>query len=217
MPLRFSLRFPGLPACLAAVSLAAAATAAHADLAYAFDAGLAGFTLNDPAAGDLRWEAAGHLRVQDVSGDTNVLLVLPTADTAGGWASYLGGTLSFDARLESPIGSYWPEFGTVSLIGAAGTLSLDLVPADQPGTVWQTYSIRLDAETWGRDEAGFAAALAGLQRVEINMEAGNGAIETILVDKVRVSAVPEPSAAWLGLMGGMGALGLSAVWRRRRA
>jgi len=199
---------------LTGAMLAGAASAAHADLAYTFDAGAQGFALNEAAAGDLSWQAAGHLRVQDVTDATNVQLVLPGEASAGGWSSYLGGTLSFDARLEAPIGSYWPEFGAVTLVSGQGAMTLDLVPANEPGTEWKTYSVKLDATTWGRDAATFASAMAGLQRVELNMEAGNGAIEVILVDNVRVTAVPEPGTWALMIAGGLAVVGAA---RRRKA
>lgn len=203
-------------ALLTGALLAAGVSAAHADLAYTFDADAQGFALNEAAAGALSWQAAGHLRVQDLTDATNVLLVLPGEATAGGWSPYLGGTLSFDARLESPIGSYWPEFGAVTLVSGQGAMTLDLVPANEPGVAWATYSVQLDAATWGRDATSFANALASLQRVELNMEAGNGAIEVILVDNVRVSAVPEPATLALGVMG-VFAVGLAARRRRHRA
>jgi hypothetical protein len=199
---------------LTGVMLAGAAFAAHADLAYGFDASAEGFTLNDAAAGALSWEAAGHLRVQDVTDATNVQLVLPAAATSGGWSAYTGGTLSFDARLETPIASYWPEFGAITLVSQQGSVVLDVVPDNEPGVEWKTYSVQLDAATWGQSAASFANALAGLQRVELNLEAGNGAIETILIDNVRVTAVPEPST-WALTLIGLACMG--AVVRRNRA
>lgn len=197
---------------LVAGALMAAAQGAHADLAYSFNAGTQGFTVNEASAGDLGWQAAGHLRVQDLTDATNVFLVLPGDATAGGWSAYQGGTLSFDARLESPIASYWPEFGAVTLVSSQGSLTLDVVAGDEPGTAWKTYAVQLDAAAWARDAASFGAVLAGLQRVELNLEAGNGAIETVLVDNVRVSAVPEPGTWALALTG---LLGIAALRRAR--
>ncbi|MFT3855992.1 MAG: PEP-CTERM sorting domain-containing protein [Aquabacterium sp.] len=194
------------PMLASAFMLASAASVAHADLAYTFDAGLENFRLNDPAAGALSWQAQGHLRVQDLTDATNVQLLLPETDLRN-WAAFQGGTLSFDARLESPISSYWPEFGAVTLLSLGGNASVDLVPANEPGTAWKTYTLKLDGATFGKSEAAFAETLAGLQEVQINLEAGNGAIETVLIDNVRVTAVPEPATWALGLVGLAGVVG----------
>lgn len=198
---------------LMGAATACAMSAAHAaDLTYTFDADAQGFTVNEPA-GELTHVAPGYLRIKDLTDATNVQLILPAAAT-GDWSAYNGGTLSFDARLESPISAYWPEFGALTLTSSQGAATLDVVPDGQPGLDWQTYTVKLDAATWSKDAASFAAILANLQRVEINMEAGNGAIETIHVDNVKVtSAVPEPSTWALSLIG-LGLMG--AVNRRRR-
>lgn len=200
---------------LLGATLAGAMSAAHADLSYTFDTDAQGFTVNDVAAGDLSWQAPGYLRIRDVTDVSNVFLVLPAADTTGNWAQYLGGTLAFDARLESPIASYWPEFGAVTLVSSLGTLTVDAVASDEPGTAWKTYSVSLDAGTWsGGDVAGFTTFLSQLQRVEINLEAGNGAIEVLHIDKLSVTAVPEAST-WA--MSAMGLVLMGALARRRKA
>jgi hypothetical protein len=184
-----------------AVLLAGGASAARADLNYTFDADVQGFAANDVAAGELSWQPGGYLRIKDLTDATNVSLVFPAAATSGGWSVYQGGTLSFDARLESPIGSYWPDFGLMTLVSSQGSISLDLAPNNEPGLAWKTYSVKLDALTWGQDANAFASTLSNLQRVEISMEAGNGAIEIIHVDNISVTAVPEPASWALSLLG----------------
>ncbi len=198
---------------LLGLALLSVAALAHADLSYTFDNDAQGFTVNAPA-GLLSHEAVGYISVQDLTDQTNVALIFPDVAVAGGWQAYAGGTLSFDARLASPISSYWPEFGAVSLVSGAGTLLLDAVPNGEPGTDWKTYSVTLDAATWGSTPTQFQAVLSSLQRVEINMEAGNGAIETIHIDNVSVTAVPEPST-WVLSSVGLMLAGLAV--RRRRA
>jgi hypothetical protein len=195
----------------AGLLLAGMASRAQADLAYTFDADAQGFTVNVPA-GELSHVADGYLRIVDLTDQTNVSLILPGAALAGGWAAYEGGTLSFDARLELPIGSYWPEFGTITLSSAAGSASADVAGPDEPTTAWKTYSIKLDAALWGAQPATFSAVLAGLQGAEISMEAGNGPIEVLHIDNIKLtSAVPEASTSVLSMLG-LAVLG----WRARR-
>lgn len=197
-----------------AIALVVFASTAHADLAYTFDNDAQGFGLVDTSTGTLTHEAGGYLRVADVDGNTNMFLQLPGSAVASGWAAYKGGTFSFDARLASSITSYWPEFGTVTLVSSLGSASIDLAADGEPGLGWKTYSIRLDEAAWGLSPTHFDAILANLQQVTISLEAGNGPIEVLHLDNVRVSAVPEPTSALLALMG---VAGVGAVLRRRRA
>jgi hypothetical protein len=196
-----------------ALAMAGTCGLAHADLNYSFDQDAQGFSVNVPA-GTLTHEAGGYLRVTDTDGNTDVLLQLPTAAVAGGWSAYQGGSLSFDARLAQPIDIYWPGFGTITLTSAQGSLSLDVASDGEPGASWKTYTAQLDAASWGTTSAQFSAVLAGLQKVEISMEAGNGPIEVVQVDNVRVASaavVPEASSSW------MLACGLATLvgWRSR--
>ncbi|RZI82529.1 MAG: PEP-CTERM sorting domain-containing protein [Rubrivivax sp.] len=196
------------------VLFAGAATLAHADLAYTFDTDAQGFTV-DPSSGVLSHVAEGYLRVQDLTGENNVSLQFPQASLVGGWASYLGGKLSFDARLESPItNAYWPEFGTVTLFGQDGFATVDVALGDEPGLGWQTYSVTLNPASFSTTPAELSAVLASLQKVDISLEAGNGPIEVIHVDNVKVTAVPEP-ATWA--MAGLGVLAVAGSLGRRTA
>ncbi|MDO9004767.1 MAG: laminin B domain-containing protein [Aquabacterium sp.] len=202
-----------LQTLLSVALLAGVATHANADLAYTFDSDAQGFTVNVPA-GELSHEAGGYLRIKDLTGDTNVSLILPGSAVAGGWLSYVGGTLSFDARMESPIDSYWPEFGTITLSSTVGSLAVDVAVGDAPGLGWATYSVVLDAANWSTSPEVLASVLANLQQVDISMEAGNGPIELLHIDNVTLStAVPEPGTWAMSLMGLM-ALGWAV---RRRA
>lgn len=198
---------------LFSAALLSGATLAHADLAYTFDTDAQGFTV-EPSAGLLSHLPGGYLRVVDSTGDTNVALRLPSAALAGGWAGYAGGTISFDARMESPINAYWPEFGTVFLFSSQGNLALDVALGDEPGANWKTYSARFDPADWGTTPAQLSAVLANVDRVEISLEAGNGPVEIVHIDNLKVTAVPEPVA---GLLAGAGLLTSGLLARRRRA
>ena len=201
-----------LKTLLSAALLAGVSAHANADLAYTFDSDAQGFTVNVPA-GELSYQAGGYLRVQDLTGDTNVSLILPGSAVAGGWLAYVGGTLSFDARMESPIDSYWPEFGTITLFSPLGSLAVDVAAGDAPGVGWATYSVVLDAASWSTSPEVLATVLANLQQVDISMEAGNGPIEVVHIDNVTLSsAVPEPGIWAMSLMGLMA---LGWVVRRR--
>ncbi|MGH6646759.1 PEP-CTERM sorting domain-containing protein [Aquabacterium sp.] len=199
---------------LSTALMAGAATQAQADLAYTFDQDAQGFTVNEPA-GVLSHQSAGYLRVQDLTGDTNVSLLLPGSALTGGWLPYLGGTLSFDARLESAIDAYWPEFGTITLFSTLGSVAVDVAAGDAPGLGWATYSVTLDAASWNTTPEILSTVLANLQQVDISLEAGNGPIEILHIDNVRLSsAVPEPTS-WA--MTGIGLLALGWARRRRSA
>lgn len=196
-------------------ALALSASLSHADLLYTFDADAQGFTVNDPAAGELSHVAdGGYLSVKDLTDQTNMQLVLPAQAIAGGWSAYVGGSMSFDARLAAPIASYWPEFGTITLMSSQGNLSVDVAAPDEPKLSWQTYGVQLTGAAWGVSDEAFANVLANLQSVQINLEAGNGAIETVQIDAVKVSAVPEPASLSLALLGLAGMVGIRRLSRR---
>jgi len=199
---------------LSAAMLVGAATQAQADLAYTFDQDAQGFTVNEPA-GVLSYQPAGYLRVQDLTGDTNVSLLFPGSALAGGWLPYLGGTLSFDARLESAIDAYWPEFGTITLFSTLGSLAVDVAAGDAPGVGWATYTVTLDAASWSTSTETLSTVLANLQQVDLSLEAGNGPIEVLHIDNVRLaSAVPE-AGTWA--LFGVGLLALGLARRRQPA
>lgn len=197
---------------LSAALLASVATHANADLAYTFDTDAQGFTVNVPA-GEMSYQAEGYLRIQDLTGDTNVSLILPGSALAGGWMPYVGGTLSFDARMESPIDSYWPEFGTITLFSTLGSLAVDVAAGDAPGLGWATYSVVLDAASWSTTPELLATVLANLQLVDISMEAGNGPIEVLHIDNVTLSAAVPELGTWAMTL--MGLMAMGCVVRRR--
>lgn len=188
-----------------------AASAAHADLSYTFDTDAQGFTL---AAGALTHQTDagnGYLSAQDLDGSTDMVLSVPLGGTPVDWSAYLGGTLSFDGRILNGSASSWPSFGQITLQGGAASVTLDIVPADtDPTARWKTYSVALTAAQWG---AALPTVLASLQGVTLNLESGNGPVEVVGIDNVRVTAVPEPGSVTLALAGLAVAGGLRR-WRR---
>lgn len=193
------------------LALSMAACAAQADLLYTFDNDAQGFSLT--AGGALSHQTDGvngflQATDQDLS---DMLLSVPLGGAQVDWSAYLGGTLSFDARILNGTPPSWAGFGVVTLNSAAGSLSLDIVPATDPTQNWKTYSTTLDTATWG---ASLPSVLASLQSVTINLESGDGPIEVVGIDNVRVSAVPEPDSAAL-MLAGVAMVGAAGLRRRR--
>lgn len=193
------------------LALSMAACAAQADLLYTFDSDAQGFTLNAGGALVHQTEGGnGFLQATDLD-LSDVLLSLPLGGATVDWSAYTGGTLAFDARILNGTPPNWSGFGVVTLSSVAGSLSLDIVPADtDPTPSWKTYSVTLDTATWG---ANLPSVLASLQSVTINLESGDGPIEVVGIDNVRVTAVPEPGSVALALMG-MAVVGGTRLRRR---
>jgi hypothetical protein len=209
---------------LAGLMCILAAGSANADVAYTFDHDLQGFsTVGD---GTLVLESAGgrsYLRATDTNGSTDLYLSVPLSAPSVDWSAYLGGTISFDARMLSDNLPSWGDFGTIRLTSATNEVVLaDLapnLPSDpytpvEPTSLWKTYSATLDSANFSNQGgATLAGVLANLKSVTLSMEAGNGPVEVVGVDNFKVtSSVPEPQTWALSLMGLL-ALGLS----KRRA
>ena len=190
-----------------------AGAAAHANVFYPFDTDVQGFSL--VGDGTLVHETAvgnGYLRVTDTNGSTDVYLNLPLRSPPVDWTGYLGGTFAFDAIMLNCIAPSWPDFGTVRLTSAVGEVAYaDLAPdvggvITEPGTTWKTYVGTLNATTFNQGTAPLATVLARLQSVTVSMEAGNGPVEVVGVDNLKVSTVPEPET-WALTVAGLLALG----------
>lgn len=189
------------PHLLTLAALALATAGAQANQSYTFDTDAQGVTVTD--GGAATWVAGGYLSIQDVS-DADMLLHLPTS-ALGNWSSYLGGSFSFDARNLNNDTPDWAPFGELTLIGSAGSVVLDIVAANQPPAdgSWHSYSVALDPASWGGN---LAAVLANVTDVTLKVEFHAGVTETVAIDNITVTAVPEPQSAWT-----MGA-GLAALW-----
>lgn len=200
---------------LLATSLAATLTlAASAALAAGFDTDAEGWATSN--GGAQVWVASGGngggwLRVVDAT-DQDFLLNAPSA-WLGNWSGFAGGTLSFDALNVNNESPDWAPFGEVTITGAAGTVVLDIVAANNPPAdgQWHRYSVLL-APSAGWAGASLPAVLANVTSLTIKGEFHAGVTEVVGIDNIQVTAVPEPASAAL-LLGG---LGLLASLRRKR-
>lgn len=197
----------------AAAALCVGAAAQAQNIAEDFSAGAQGWTASN--GGALSYQASGgnaggFLQIADSSSD-DFLIVAPTA-ILGNWSGLLGGTLSFDARNINGDSPDWSLFGELTLSGAAGSVSLDMVAPNLPPAdgQWHHYSVQLTVANFG---AQLPAVLAQLNGLTIKGEYHNGVSEVLGFDNFSVSAVPEPSQA---LLLSLGLLGVAPLLRRRR-
>lgn len=183
-------------------------------ISFGFDSDAQGWSSSSDAL--LVYQASGghpggFLQLTDNS-DADFALSAPLS-AMGNWSAYLGGTLSFDAKNLNSDTPNWDTFGTLALSGGGKTLQQDLIVVGEPPAdgQWHHYSIALTSAVWGPDLAGVLANLQGLTLIG---EFHAGVTEVLGLDNIAVSAVPEP-AAWPLLVLGLAAFGLRAQARRR--
>jgi hypothetical protein len=181
-----------------------------------FTSGLEGWTGN---GGSITWSATGgnpggHLQQMDViAGD--MFVIAPVA-FLGNRSAFVGGTLSFDARQVVGIADYDP-FGTVTLRNGATAISADIAPPVNPTASWSTFSVTLNASSFGTTPLIFDATLANLTAIEVMLESQNG-VETVGFDNFQIAAVPEPSSIlMLGSVAVVGSIGVLRYRRRQKA
>jgi hypothetical protein len=212
------LRLLTTAAMVAAFTAPARAVPALDSLFFDFDSSVQGWTVED--GGALTHVASGgapggYLQFTDIS-SADMLAVLQ----AGGadWSAFLGGTLRFDARILSNHLPDWPGFGEVRLSGPGGSVLADVVPAGLPlpNGQWQRFSVPLTVAVFGDS---LASVLANVSRLSIKTEYAisdpglPSSFESLGLDNVAISAVPEAPTWALLLAGG---LLLPALKRRRR-
>ncbi|TBO30099.1 hypothetical protein EYS42_10340 [Aquabacterium lacunae] len=175
-----------------------------ADLLYTFDSGAQGFVAN----GATLVHQPGFLSLRDID-DSDMVVVLPAADL-GDWSRFVDGTFAFDAINLNGAATDWGTFGTLRIESGSTVVERDVVPQAAPAAQWTTYRTTLDGATW-------ASVLGNVTRVTLMLESHIGwdstsGYELNGLDNVRVSAVPEPQAWALGLVG----VALVAGMARRR-
>ncbi|MEM9838074.1 MAG: hypothetical protein AAF830_02860 [Pseudomonadota bacterium] len=183
-------------AALAAGTLSLFASAHAATITASFDADAEGFVADGFA---LTWQATGgnpdgYLFLRDDTGGFGTLtfgpdLIVPLQE---------GGTISFDATLFSATGGNTTEFGELTLAGGGFSATVDMVTGVPPTGSWQTYSVNLDAATWGLAPGDFATMLANISDITLVIESTFGVNERLGFDNFQVTqAVPVPAAALL--------------------
>lgn len=215
-------------------------TLASATIISTFDTSNEGWTLRgDPSppthqAGG--GNPGGYIAADDTAGvNYFTFLIAPSAFT-GDFSSYIGGSFSFDARLDfSSGGPLEHTFGWVYLTGGGTTVASRLGDDNLPSD-WTTYSSSLVASNWMLadlvnvipevpegsttglvNEATFAAVLSDITEIRISGEPIGGSNEITGFDNIGIhstttSPIPLPSAI---ILMGTGLLGLLGLGRRR--
>lgn len=191
--------------------------AGAATLSSDFSTDLDGWTISS-GSGALSYSAAGgnpggYLFVDNAEGSIIVRAIAP-AKFLGNLSAYNGGMLSFDGNLLSK-GSvaFFPAYGQVRISTTSGTpATLDIAPSDPSIGVWTTYSVALDATTWGQTPARWTEILSNVTEIAIVLEAVSG-LETNGFDNFVLTSVPEPSTT---LLASLGLVSLATARRRQR-
>ena len=205
------LRF-SFPVLCGLVILASHATAASIEST--FDADLEGWTTS--VGGDLAFvstggNGGGFLQQTDL--DLSDMFVSAPAKFLGDLSSFLNGTLSFDARQVSGNGEKYAPFGFVTIFNGGNAISADIAGPEAPAIDWTTFTVTLDAASFGTTSAAVADVLSNVTMMMVQLESQIGVVEVTGMDNFRlVSAVPEPSTLALGVIGIAG-----AIFTRRRA
>ena len=206
------LRF-SFPVLCGLVMLASHSTAASIEST--FDADLEGWTTS--VGGDLAFvstggNGGGFLQQTDL--DLSDMFVSAPAKFLGDLSSFLNGTLSFDARQVSGNGEKYAPFGFVTIFNGGNAISADIAGPDAPSIDWTTFTVTLDAASFGTTSAAVADVLSNVTMMMVQLESQIGVVEVTGMDNFRLtSAVPEPSTLLIGGFGLCGAL----LIRRQRA
>lgn len=173
--------------CAAALLLSAVALHAAPDLASTFDAGAENWRASD-ISGTLTWTPTGgaagaFLQIKGTGGA--LALVSPPA-WAGDWSDYQ--QLKFDLAIPSRHYADGDRAEIVTIVGAnSQTMSWD---GPAPIFTWSGYSIVLDAESFGVNQATFDGIISNVAEVRINAEYNTTANESVGVDNVLLTTAP---------------------------
>jgi len=222
-----------------AAALVAGSLSAHAIVAIpvspvssTFETDADGWTGITSPDGAPTWTLGSTHLLQFVDTDGNPSGSVRFTDPDAGWSffrapekfrgdlsSFTGGTLRFDLRTvvaATPVNS--PE---VILKGAS--LTIEFEATDAPPSTWTQFSIPLVAGEWRVSGSNVLATpeqvstvLGGVQELWINAEHFTPVTETIGLDNVMLTPVPEPSQAAL-LLAGVGLIGWRLARRRSAA
>lgn len=197
------------------VILASGTLSARAAINFDFDNGEQGWTVSNGGALTHRasgGNGGGFLEIADTSSDD--FLINSPAGSLGNLSAYLGGTLRFDAKNINGDSADYGDFGRVTLTPVGGTpLSLVIAPfGSLPNDgAWHTFSVTLSSAVWG---ANLPSVLSNVASISIKPEFHIGVSESVGVDNMVITAVPEPGEAAMLLAG---LVLLVAVARRTRA
>lgn len=152
-----------------AIATTLPATADAGKVAYRFDTGLDGWTISN--ATPIHMPAGGNPGGYLFFDNPETTISVATAPLSGGLLGFLHGSLSFDGNLLQQIAPNYPGYGTVTLSGPGGTVSMDFVPGQPPVDVWVTYTVPLTPAAWSVSEGVLAAVLVSVSSISIELEA----------------------------------------------
>jgi hypothetical protein len=223
-------RFRPIRTALVAFALTAGASTAHA-FTYDFTDSAQGWTSSGTSA--FSWVSVlgnpgGHIALVDsASRSAPVMTAIRSFADPFNAAGFYGGTLSFDFRYLSPgvVRLTNHDAGKVKLSNGTRSISADFfndVDVDSSlGGAWQTFSLPLNFETFGMDNAATMRSFLGeLTKIQIivdpRMSGPLSTLEVVGLDNITVTPVPEPHE-WAMMLAGLGLVGWVARRNKRTA
>src|SRR5579871_1965192 len=155
-----------------------AAVSSRAQIVSTFDTDLQGWTVTGGLISyvGVGGNPGGFLQCADA--DNADMTVYAPIQFQGDLSSYLGSTLSFDAKNINGLVSDATSFGTVTITGPGGTATADLAAPNQPpqDNLWHTYALPLSPALWIGNLPG---ALSDVSQLSVDLESHNGIAEII--------------------------------------